>query len=191
LRSIAQALDKLGAEWALVGGLAISTRAEPRTTRDVDIAIAVSCDEEAQDLVRRLLARGYSLLTTPLEHLDVNRVSTVRLAAREQSVRGIVVDLLFVSSGIEPEIVAAATPLVILQGLQVPVASLAHLMALKVLASRPQDLADIATMLRFASTADIQQAREALELIERRGFDRGKDLQASFAAVLDDFASAQ
>jgi len=184
LRETARALHLLDAEWALVGGLAVSARSEPRTTQDIDITVAVGSDAEAQDLVGDLLARGYSMLATPLEHLDVRRISTVRLSAREEDVRGIVIDLLFVSSGIEPEIVAAATPLAILPGLQVPVASLAHLLALKVLAGRAKDITDATSMLRYATSADIQHAREALELIDRRGFDRDKDLQAAFAAIL-------
>jgi hypothetical protein len=31
---------------------------------------------------------------------------------------------------------------------------------------------------------ELQRARETLELIERRGFDRGKDLQAALAQLL-------
>jgi hypothetical protein len=30
------------ASWALIGGLAVSVRAEPRTTRDLDVALSVS-----------------------------------------------------------------------------------------------------------------------------------------------------
>jgi hypothetical protein len=41
-------LRELGARWALVGGLAVSARAEPRTTRDIDVAIVVGSDSEAE-----------------------------------------------------------------------------------------------------------------------------------------------
>ncbi len=37
-------LKAIGASWALVGGLAVSARAEPRTTRDIDVAVAVGDD---------------------------------------------------------------------------------------------------------------------------------------------------
>lgn len=30
----------IGARWALIGGLAVSGRTEPRTTRDIDVAVA-------------------------------------------------------------------------------------------------------------------------------------------------------
>jgi hypothetical protein len=36
LGAIAAVLDDLGVRWALVGGLAVSARTEPRTTRDVE-----------------------------------------------------------------------------------------------------------------------------------------------------------
>jgi len=39
LRRIAVDLDARGRHWALVGGLAVSARAEPRTTRDVDVVV--------------------------------------------------------------------------------------------------------------------------------------------------------
>lgn len=47
--------------FALVGGVAVSVRAEPRLTRDLDVAVAVSDDAEAEELVRSLVARGYEV----------------------------------------------------------------------------------------------------------------------------------
>lgn len=41
--------------WALIGGWAAGLRAEPRFTRDVDLAIAVSDDAAAEAMTRRLL----------------------------------------------------------------------------------------------------------------------------------------
>lgn len=48
LRAIAEALDCQESRWAVVGGLAVSVRAEPRTTRDVDVAVALAADDEAE-----------------------------------------------------------------------------------------------------------------------------------------------
>lgn len=42
LEAAVTALDGLGAAWALVGGLAVSLRAEPRLTRDADLAVATA-----------------------------------------------------------------------------------------------------------------------------------------------------
>jgi hypothetical protein len=98
------------------------------------------------------------------------------------------VDVLFASSGIEPELAAAAEALEILPGLVVPVARIGHLMALKVLARddrrRPQDLDDLNALLREAEDADLAQARGALKLIESRGYQRERHLLDAFDALL-------
>ena len=60
LRSACETLDELGVDFALVGGLAVSARAEPRLTRDVDLAIATDDDDGAESLTceRRRLTRA-------------------------------------------------------------------------------------------------------------------------------------
>jgi hypothetical protein len=97
-------------------------------------------------------------------------------------------DLLFASSGIEPEVVASAEPIELLPRLTMPVARTGHLIALKLLAQddieRPQDAADLRALLRTASAADLQQAREGVELIVGRGYDRGRDLVAAFEGLV-------
>jgi hypothetical protein len=71
LRRIAQDLESLERAWCLIGGLAVSARAEPRTTRDDDIRAllreATAADvEQARDAVRlideRRASRGKALL---------------------------------------------------------------------------------------------------------------------------------
>jgi nucleotidyltransferase AbiEii toxin of type IV toxin-antitoxin system len=100
-------------------------------------------------------------------------------------------DLLFASSGIEPEVVAAADRIEVVPGFTVPVARLGHLIALKVLArddrTRPQDRVDLAALLTQADAAALGEAREALTLVARRGFQRGRDLLAGLDAALNEF----
>ncbi len=103
---------------------------------------------------------------------------------RPRSPGGIVVDLLFVSSGVEPEIVCSAETLDLLPGLATPVATLGHLLALKTLAGRTKDLADIEALLGEATSADINAARTLLGLIEERGCARNKNLQATLSELL-------
>jgi hypothetical protein len=66
---IADDLRQLDVRFALIGGLAVSIRAEPRTTRDVDVAIAVDSDVEAEAVVHGLLALGYRVGGQLLEPL--------------------------------------------------------------------------------------------------------------------------
>ncbi|MFL5419697.1 MAG: nucleotidyl transferase AbiEii/AbiGii toxin family protein, partial [Myxococcales bacterium] len=108
LRSATVDLSRAGARFALVGGLAVSARTEPRFTRDVDLAVAVDSDAEAEGLVRTLQECGYATLAV-LEQAKTGRLATVRMSQpRTVEPQGIV-DLLFASSGLEPEIVSAAS----------------------------------------------------------------------------------
>lgn len=116
------------------------------------------------------------------------RLATARLRAGEGALRGVLLDLLFASSGIEPEIVAAAEEIEILPGFSVPVARTGHLVALKALArndrDRPQDLDDLRALLREATPADLADARGAVGLIEARGFARGRKLAEELEELL-------
>ena len=103
-----ETLADLGYPWALVGGLAVSARAEPRFTRDVDFAVALKSDREAEALILAVQARGYRI-DTVLEQETTGRLATVRLVAPGSGKQGVILDLLFASSGIEPEVVERAT----------------------------------------------------------------------------------
>lgn len=183
IRRIVSDLDGQGSAWALVGGLAVSARTEPRTTRDVDVAVTVADDAAAEAMIWSLTRAGYTVAGA-VEQTDTQRLATVRLYPPSSHDSGVIVDLLFASSGIEPEVVARATRLELVAGLELPVASIGDLIALKVLSRdddrRPQDAVDLRALCRAASDADIAVAREALGLITARGSNRGRDLDALF-----------
>jgi hypothetical protein len=179
-------LAEIQAHWALVGGLAVSILTEPRFTRDLDLALAVAGDRQAERIASALLGRGYGLHAT-VEQEAVGRLATVRLLPPGEEEEGVVVDLLFASSGIEPEIVDAAEALEILPGLHAPVVRLGHLVALKLLArsaERPQDQTDLVALLKRADPQELRRAREGLALITERGFHRGKDLASELEQQL-------
>ncbi len=179
---LAADLRRLDVRWALIGGLAVSARAEPRTTKDVDLAVAVEGNPELESLVRDLLARGYRISSPPHEHLDLDRIASVHLQA--PGTGGVIVDLLAATSGIEPEVVAAAEPFEVYAGFTAPLVTTGHLLALKTLAGRFQDLADFQNLIQHSENRHLQEARDAMDLITRRGFNRGKDLQAEFMRLL-------
>jgi len=60
---------------------------------------------------------------------------------------------------------------------------------MKVLAGRLDDMKDIRNILAVATAEDLQQAREALLLIQQRRFDRKKDLQLELARYLSELRS--
>jgi Nucleotidyl transferase AbiEii toxin, Type IV TA system len=179
LRRAVADLNALKARWALIGGLAVSARTIPRFTKDLDFVVAVA-DEGEEDVVHRLQSRDYA----PVEVLEqdyVKRLSGVRLAHGGSDV---VVDLLFASSGIENEVVANADRLEVLPRLTVPVATTPHLIALKVLAGRNQDLTDLGYLIPSASPAELDTACEAVKLIQVRGFSRGQDVVADLETLI-------
>jgi predicted nucleotidyltransferase len=185
LRGAAAALT--ARRWALVGGLAISARCEPRFTRDIDLAVVVSSDADAEALVHALMPAGYRVIAT-VEHEGQRRLATARLAVPGEQTGGVVVDLLFASSGIEAELVAAATPLEVLPSLVLPVAQVGDLIALKLLSRdderRPQDAADLRALLPVAGPAEVARARASVQLIQARGFHRDRRLDADLEALL-------
>jgi len=184
LTRIATDLDDLHARWAVVGGLAVSARAEPRLTRDVDVAVAVTDDAAAERLVADLRARGYEVMAL-VDQTAVGRLATARLLPDD---RGAIVDLLFASSGIEDEVVREAERILVVPELTLPVARVAHLIALKLLARddrhRPQDWDDLRVLIAVATQEDRDDARGAVRLIVRRGYARGRSLEADLEHML-------
>lgn len=81
-----------------------------------------------------------------VEQDATGRLATARLVPPYARADEVVVDMLFASSGVEPELVAAAEIIDVLPDLGVPVARVGDLIALKILArddcTRPQDAAD-------------------------------------------------
>ena len=183
LRRICAELATTSARYALVGGLAVSARAEPRLTRDVDVAIAVTGDAEAEQIVHRLQSIGYAVVST-VEHTRSKRLATVRMKPPSGDA---VVDLLFSTCGIEPEIVRDAEELAILPELVVPVARISHLIVMKLLSrddrERPQDLDDLRALLVVADAAERRRVPPAIALVTKRGFARRRDLAAAWRTV--------
>ncbi len=187
LRVTADALDQRHVPWALVGGLAVSIRVEPRFTRDIDVAVAVADDAAAEALVSDLAAAGFRLQLS-LEQQALGRLATVRLLPPGEREEGVVIDLLFASSGIEPEICREAERLEVVPGLVVPVAQAGHLVAMKILAmgpDRPQDAIDLRALMAQLTMPDRLRARAAVSRIEELGANRSKPLRAELERWLN------
>ncbi|TXC76481.1 hypothetical protein FRC91_07030 [Bradymonadales bacterium TMQ1] len=188
LATLSDTFEDMGTAWALVGGLAVSCYVDPRFTRDIDVAVAVRSDADAESFLHAWQSRGY-VISAVIEQDAVGRLSaarTTRAGVRE----GIFINLLFASSGIEPEIVDQAQPIAVVPDVVVPVARPGHLFALKLLSEspdeRPQDAMDLNALRDIIAGDERIVAREALRLIAERGFARGRDLSMRFMQVLGD-----
>ncbi|MBY0493580.1 MAG: nucleotidyl transferase AbiEii/AbiGii toxin family protein [Cyanobacteria bacterium] len=186
LRDTADALRERNQPFALVGGLAVSIRCEPRFTRDIDLAVAVDDDAVAEGLIADLIARAFTLQLS-LEHAALGRLAAVRLVPPGGTAGGVVVDLLFASSGIEADVCAAAEVMEIAAGLSVPVAAAGHLLVMKLLArsaQRPQDDIDAQALVRVLDATERARAKTAAARIEKIGANRGKPLRQDLEALL-------
>jgi len=184
LGRIADALQRRKRGFCLVGGLAVSVRGEVRFTRDVDLAVAVRDDSDAEMLVRDLQSEGYRPIAV-VEHETTGRLSTARL----MSPSGVKVDLLFASCGIEPDIVSRATSVELPVTGAIPVATAEDLLAMKTLSMtehRLQDRLDARGLMRVATALDLEQVRRALRSITERGYNRQRDLDAQLSSVVEE-----
>jgi predicted nucleotidyltransferase len=166
--------------YSLIGGIAVAFRAIERATKDVDFAIAVSNDEQAENIIMNLRSLGFKV-NTLLEQTEHGRIATVRLLRGASD--SVYIDLLFSSSGIEKEIVSTSEDVELFSDFNVKIASLPALLAMKVLSnsqSRPQDLLDIKSLLQNANNSEIEEATKLLKLIAERGYGRKKDLINEF-----------
>lgn len=180
-------LQTAGRSFAVVGGLAASVRGEVRFTRDVDLAVSVQSDEDAENVVHEFVRAGWVVLAT-VEQDAQKRMATARLRGSSN----VVCDLIFATTGIEPEIVAAAEPVAILRDLVVPTATAESLLAMKVLSAtekRVRDIADIQALLANSTRIDAFRVERLLELIEARGYARGQDLREKWRHFRNQFGA--
>lgn len=164
----------------------MSIRVEPRFTRDIDLAVAIADDDAAERLVSDLQTRGFALQLS-LEQRALGRLAAVRMTPPGETAEGVVVDLLFASSGIENEICAAAEITEVAEGTSLPVATAGHLVVMKLLSrspDRPQDQSDLRALLGVLTDADRSRAIAAADRIERIGANRGKPLRRELETLL-------
>ena len=142
---ISEIIEKAGYKSALIGGVAVGVWTEERFTKDLDFALAVKTDKDAETLVKTLRDSGFAIHTV-LEHTSSKSLAVVILSSPK--IRGIThrVDLIFMQSGIENEVVIKAIEFKDNKKSLLRVARIGHLIALKTLSmddkTRPQDRPD-------------------------------------------------
>jgi len=126
-------LDTEGVPYALIGGLAVSLRGQPRMTADVAMVILADVPRSLA-LVRGLEATSFKPLFDDVAEV-VQKALILPLRHRVTNVK---VDLALGLSGFERQTLARAERLS-LAGAMIAVATAEDLLIMKVLAGRPQD----------------------------------------------------
>lgn len=140
-------LNKTGINYVMIGGLAISSWFAERFTNDLDLTIEL--DEKLwKNLHQKLYSsKDISIKQTsyyadsPLPHL-------IRLLYKDYPI-----DLLVAKTGLQKEIISRGINTKIF-GPNVNLATPEDIIILKLLANRPQDIADINTLLEIFSDLD-------------------------------------
>jgi len=178
-------LNELSIDFAFVGALAIGARGKTRQTIDADVAISLNDNSLSQKLVDDLVLKGYGINNI---YKNDSNLALARLFASDSIIE---LDFLFELCGIEKEVVSSAEELEIWPGCVAPIASIASLLAMKArcqdLPERIQDKADLVTQLiPAASESDLENARELIKMMEKRNFNDGREILASFNKLVSE-----
>ncbi len=136
LRSVLAALDQAGVGYALVGGLAVAVWGAPRATKDIDLLVQPESLARAKAALR---ACGFTLEALPIEFKDGTTLQRVNKVDKEGSLT--TVDFMLVNPNLAPAW-ESRIRLPFADG-EVVVVAREALIAMKALAARPQDVADI------------------------------------------------
>jgi hypothetical protein len=139
LRAIVSALDGAGVEYALVGVLAVAVWGAPRATKDIDLLIPPGSLARAMVAAREC---GFTLEALPVEFKDGTRLQRLNKVDADGNL--VTVDFMLVDRNLEPAW-AGRRRLPFLGG-DIVVIGREALIAMKALAGRPQDIADIQSL---------------------------------------------
>jgi hypothetical protein len=136
LRSIVRALDGAGVEYALAGGLAVAVWGAPRATKDIDLLIQPDTLPRAMAAAREC---GFTLEALPFEFKDGTSLQRVNKVDAQGNL--VTVDFILVDRNLAPAWAGRAR--LPFAGSDIVVVGREALIAMKALAARPQDIADI------------------------------------------------
>lgn len=142
-RDLLLELHRAGAEFAVVGGYAVSFYGHPRATKDLDVLIRPDASNAAR-VVAALRRFG-----APLPHLGVSeRDFETPGTVVQLGVPPIRIDLITQASGITFDEAMQDHGVLTIEGIDVPVIGRDALIRNKLAAGRPQDLADVDALSR-------------------------------------------
>jgi hypothetical protein len=155
-RDVLGALQSAGHPACLIGGLVVPRWGQPRATTDVDCSVLAPYGRE-DGPIDVLLSAFQPRRGDAREFAETYRVPLLRTPA------GVGIDVSLAALPFEQEAIDRATRWEIVPGAHVTTCSAEHLMVYKLVAARPQDLVDVAGIVRR------QSDRLDAELVRRWG----------------------
>lgn len=160
LDALTRVFLRLGVDWYVFGAQAVSARAAPRATQDVDVTARIP-RHQLQDALTALTGAGFA-------HRYPDIADELLLAGAvlplSHVATGFDVDLVIAGSGLE-ELALARVDRLSISGVTVPVAHPTDLVVMKVLAGRGKDLDDVRALLATGKV-DVDEARDLLGQLE-------------------------
>ncbi len=138
LKQLVASLDAAGADYALVGALALAVHGVPRATTDIDLLVPAAAVDTALGVARD---RGFVVEAEPLRFPDGTVLHRANLSRGEES---LTLDLIVVDDNLAPAWASRAR--IATEDGPLSVVSREGLVRMKAAAGRPQDLADIARL---------------------------------------------
>jgi predicted nucleotidyltransferase len=170
LQDLVAWLEAEGVPGVIIGGLAVALLGRPRVTRDVDLVVLLP-----EDRWKGFLSSGLPFGFVPRGKDTLAFAHQARVLLVRHRPTAIDVDISLGALPFEQELLARAVA-VDLGGIRVPLPTPEDLIITKAVAHRPQDLADIESILDAHSSVDRRRVRrwvrefasalEAPELIE-------------------------
>jgi hypothetical protein len=140
--ALTAALEAAAVDYAICGGVALAIHGAPRATRDIDLLVREADLPRLRDILR---ARGFKIEALPMT-FSSSGISIRRFTKIEPDERTLMVDVLLAEGALET--VWMTRSRVAFERTDAPEAELwvvsrAGLITLKLVAGRPQDIADI------------------------------------------------
>lgn len=137
---IHQLLKKMGTAYAIIGGMAVQFWGEPRLTQDVDMTVAVPV-EDSEFFVREVLKIFKPRIENALDFAVQNRVLLIRAS------NGCPMDISLGLPGYEDEVMRRSIAYQVAPRKTIHICSAEDLIIHKAIASRPQDIRDIESVV--------------------------------------------
>lgn len=139
--AVQQVLDEAGIGFCFIGGFAAQRHAEPRVTRDVDLAVLTGLGNESHVID---VLTGAFAARRPDARAFAERYRVLLL----QTASGVGIDATLTALPFEAEMIARATHFEFAPGVYLRTCSAEDLLIMKIFAGRPIDWRDVEMVLR-------------------------------------------